>query len=104
MKINVYSNDLQKRNYDIKICRLDVTGFSRISQIITEKNIEKIPQIYDLLTSSHTSDCQKTVVDFADTSALATFSLSEKFDKNLLRPGLYVVAFRNLEDVTLFSQ
>lgn len=64
--MNVYSNNEQKKNFDIKVCRLDVTAFSQISQIISEKNKEKIPQIYELLTSSRSSECQKTNINFSE--------------------------------------
>lgn len=104
VKVNVFSSDIHKRNYEIKACRLNVAGFSRIADIIQEGDKEKIPEVYSILTSSSATDCQKASVHFEENEVLSTLSLFDVFDKNIFRPGLYVLAFRDFEDIKSVEQ
>ena len=83
---------------------MDVEAFSQISKIYANRDEEKIAQAYNLMNSEHASNCQKSTIPLAEGSMLTEFVFSDIFDKNLLNPGLYVLAFRNQDEISKFSK
>lgn len=58
-KVQILSTNTHKGIYELKMCRLDVESFFQISEIISEKNTDKIGDIYDMMNSEHASNCVK---------------------------------------------
>lgn len=93
---NIISTKKNQSDFELKICRLDVTGFSRVIEIAN--NPEKIHDFYGIIESSFASDCQKNSLHFSENNKVEKVKITDFFDKNVLRPGLYVLAFRNIDD------
>lgn len=100
----IFAISTPKDAYEIKICRLDVEAFSQISKIYANRDEEKIAQAYNLMNSEHANNCQKATIPLTEGSMLTEFAFSDIFDKNLLNPGLYVLAFRNQDEISKFSK
>ncbi len=100
----IFAISTPKNDYELKICRLDVEAFSQISQIYTDKDDKNIAQAYNLMNSEHASNCQKATIPLSEDAMITEFTLSDIFDKNLLNPGLYVLAFRNQDEIFKFSK
>lgn len=64
-KVQILSTNTHKGIYELKMCRLDVESFFQISEIISEKNTDKIANIYDMMNSEHTSNCVKNNLEVA---------------------------------------
>lgn len=100
----IFAISTPKNDYELKICRLDVEAFSQISQIYTDKDDKNIAQAYNLMNSEHASNCQKATIPLSEDAMSTEFTFSDIFDKNLLNPGLYVLAFRNQDEISKFSK
>lgn len=99
----IFAISPEKNEYEIKLCRLDAYGFSRLNQIYSEKNKQNLEEVYNILTSSHSAECQKKPLQINQNSSFTSFRPIEIFDAQNLRPGFYVLAFQNIEDVKKFE-
>lgn len=97
----IFATATPKNIYSLKICRLDVNGFSQISDVIASGKSENLENVYVIMDSPISSNCIKKDVSL---DVLKTeINLQQFFEKEFPR-GLYVLAFRDYGDISHFSE
>lgn len=101
VKTRVFALATPKHVYDLKICRLDSEAFSQFSDIIQSENPDQIREMYSMMNSPRASECEKKKLDISG-NMIHEIEVEKFFEKSL-RPGFYVLAFRDYDDISGLS-
>lgn len=104
IQAKLYSLKTPKNTYTLKLCQISLEWYARAERIVSEWKKEYTQALYDLLSSSETSSCLKKDVVIASGTMISSFDVREFSQGRSLQPGLYILAFRNSEDVTGFER
>jgi uncharacterized protein YfaS (alpha-2-macroglobulin family) len=104
MPAKIYSLDPPKNEYELKLCRVSLDAYAKLERIINEAHLKYINDVYTLLSSSETSWCIKKSIVIASGSTVSPFDIRELQPSIQMRPWLYVLAFRNQDDIIPFDR
>jgi uncharacterized protein YfaS (alpha-2-macroglobulin family) len=104
MPAKIYALDAPKSEYDLKLCRVSLDAYARLERMIGEGKREYTSSLYELLSSSETSSCIKKTIVIASWATASPFDIRELQPGLMMKPGLYVLAFRNKDDILPFDR
>lgn len=100
----LYALKAPKNEYSVKLCRISLEWYAKAERMIGEWKKEYTESLYNLLSSSDTSNCVKKDIVLSSWSLISPFDVREFSAEKSLSPWLYILAFRNPEDVTGFEK
>lgn len=100
----LYALKTPKNEYTLKLCRISLEWYAKVERMIQEAKEEYTPTLYTLLSSSETSSCTKKDIVISSGSLMAPFRVQDFESDKELSPWLYVLAFRNADDVGGFDR
>jgi uncharacterized protein YfaS (alpha-2-macroglobulin family) len=90
----------KKTEYELKLCRVSLEGYSRFERVIAEGDKKYLDSVYDMLSSSEVSLCsKKSIAVLSGSSLYSSFDIRDFSPSKKLTPGFYVLAFANKDDV-----
>jgi uncharacterized protein YfaS (alpha-2-macroglobulin family) len=91
----------KKTEYELKLCRVSLEGYSRFERVIAEGDKKYMDSVYDMLSSSEVSLCaKKSVAVLSWSLSYSSFDVRDFFPSKKLSPWFYVLAFANKDDVS----
>lgn len=101
VKASVIVLNQPKNKFSMKLCKLDLSGYFQMQNLIKSKDREKYVDIYNILTSNNASKCEKTDIELQGDAPQTNLILKDVFPH--ISSGLYVFTLRNIEDAQVFD-
>jgi len=100
----IFSLSTPKDHYSVKLCQIPLQDYARMERVITEGKIEHTDAVYELLNSDRTSACVKKDITLTPGASVTPFSVNDLVEGGKLAPGLYILAFRDRDDILPFGR
>lgn len=103
IKAKLYALKAPKRSYSIKLCHLSLETYARAERILTsDMTGSQSDALYDIMSGSGSSGCNKKDIDLTNTGYVSNFSLQDIALGGKLTPGMYIVGLTQKSDATSF--
>lgn len=100
----IYSLSSSKDTYTVKMCELSLEDYARVERIEEDKKRVHLDEFYEFFASDRTKNCVKKDITLTSDQAVTSFRLQDMVEGGVISPGLYVVAFRNQDDIRPFDR
>jgi uncharacterized protein YfaS (alpha-2-macroglobulin family) len=100
----LFSLKTPRQEYPLMLCQISLEWYSKAERIIAENTKKYTDDIYDILSSKDISGCIKKSILISDDTNISPFDIRGFSPTGTIRPGLYILAFAQKDDVLAFDR
>lgn len=100
----LYALKTPRQEYPLMLCQVSLEWYARAERMIAESDKKYTNDVYDLLSSKDISGCLKKNIIVSPDDHISPFDVRGFSPTGIIRPGLYILAFAQKDDVLWFDK